>query len=390
MSEKSYPLIEQFKFYNLDYLVPMHFGGDDSDEEGMGHTRFRENERELDPTEDAYYDDYFYAADDEYEDDEDEDPAECCGAIHLAYNMDDMLRIFNVDYLEPSELLSMNVWDLFDVTKNQFDMINWSEIDPEDFPKFYETFLKEKRDISIEKRIRYSLAEAVTDYSSLTCCHGDECTSAEMREYIEHVIDTRTLPEFVHFVKLLSDYLVRFYNDALEMNRRRARNGEPTFKYVRRPKPSHLRDLHDKAFRDYQTMETERLLQNREHIENGINGISKTHQYKQFLFSNKEYTVLPVEGQVDLDFEGERLNHCVASYGGAMSRGESYIYRIRRISEINEPYFTAEIVPPKRSGESYKLNQCYTYNDTIAKSDSLKTFIKDWSKKTQFVIKCEI
>ena len=386
--EYTCPLFEQFKHYGLDYLIPQHFTRDDSDEEGIAHAFGSEGS--CDPMEDAYYDRYFDDEECEEDDYREEDlDAQPLGDISIVWNFDSLLRLFNVDYLELDEFLSMNIWDLFEISKKQFDLIDWSRISSDDFVEFYEVFLEEDRPLPIEKKILYSHAQAITDYRKIAYYHGDDCTPDEMIDYCEHIVDTHSLDSLPDLFQRLFDYL-RFFDDATEMNRRRAEAGEPTFKYVRKPKPSRIRDLHDKAFRDHQAMETERLSKDREKINTQIKWTSELPMYKKFLYSTDEYIVLPVTNQETLDYEGNYLHHCVASYGSYMAYGESYIYLIRKKDDQCIPFFTAEILPGEKANDPAKLNQCYTFDDSITKPESLKKFILEWSKATKFSIKCKI
>lgn len=385
--QTDYPLIEQFKHYELDFLIPLHFSS--ADEEEPGHT-IGEYYNEVDPAEEAFYDNYLYGdaeldGDNKYEE-EDDTPV---GEYHLVTNMDDLLTIFNADHLEPSELLSMNIWDLFGITKKQFDLIPWQDIPVDEFYSFYNWFVTEKRPLPIEKKIRYGVAQSLTEYPKIIRWHGDECTADEMIAYAEHIIDSHTVDEYREIIPMLMDYL-RFYDDAIEMDRRRVLNGENTFNYTRRPKPSHLRDLHNKAFRDHQALETERLAENRADIDRRIRDTSQTPNYQRLLYHNDEYCILAAISQDELDEEGRVLNHCVASYGSYMARGASYIYFVRKCSDPEIPYFTAEIIPPKTVSDKSYLNQLYTYNDSTAKPNSLRSFIYDWARAKGFSIKCKV
>lgn len=197
------------------------------------------------------------------------------------------------------------------------------------------------------------------------------------------------MDEVRELIPLLLDYL-RFYYDAQIMNERRIQNGEEPFRYTRRPKPSRIKDLHDKAFRDCQAMETERLAKNREAINEAIKDISETPDYTGFLYSSDGYAVLPVKSQDDLDYEGEYLNHCVATYGSYMAKGHSFIYFVRKADDPKTPYFTAEIIPSFTTHYKPKLNQLYTFDDKIDKPNSLRDFVIKWSKTKGFAIKCKL
>lgn len=384
MNFENSTLIYELREYSLDYLIPEHFTTDDSDE-GIGHVFQYEK---LDPMEPKYYSYLYDDEDDEDEDDEDEDNYSFEGRAedHL-WNLDSLLRAFDCDYLDYGEFLNTHVWDLFGITKNQFDLIDWEWIDLNNFTDFFEEFSKRDNIPSIEKRIKYSTVDTLTGYSTMFI--DTHLQREDYLEYAERLIDTHSVTDCWDIFSSLSDYY-RFYEDALEMNRRREEVGEPVFKYELTPKVAHLKDLHDKAFRDHQTMETERMKTNRQELNRKIKLISSTPDYTQFLFSSGLYTVLPVKSQEDLDEEGNVLRHCVASYGSYMARGDSYIYLIRKKGAEGIPYFTAEIIPAQSEKDVPKLKQCYTKDDKITKPDDLREFICEWARIKKFQVQCRI
>ena len=383
---EEFALIAQLKHYGIDFLIPKHID--------IEKTEYEENDYEApDPTEDRYY--FGYEYDDEELDDivyDDEDVViHTSNDVSIVEDIDGLMQVFNLDYIEPEEFLSKNIWDLFEISKKQFDLINWQMVPADDFCKFYDRFTGSNRRLPIEKRIKYSIADAVFNYRRVAFYSDDANSDDEMLKYAEHIIDTHSFDDSQHLIDLLIDYL-RFFDDAVEMDRRRYENGELAFHYVKRPKPSHLRDLHDKAFRDHQAMETERLKENRQSINARINGVSMTPEYKNLLYKNDKYVVSPVSCQEDLDIEGHELNHCVASYGGYMAKGQSYIYLVRKVSEPTKPFYTAEIIPPNTYETKSRpvLNQLYTYNDGTAKTEEFRSFIQEWVRKRNIGVKCKV
>lgn len=384
--EESYPLLEQLKHYGLDYLIPAHFNSDDSDDEGYAHTHRGMLDEMIDPTDDRYYGDFDF----ENEGLESFVPVEFEYEEAIALNLDDFCRLFNIDYMDPEELMEMNLWDLFGISKKQLDMINFSQIAPEDFRFFYNVFVDEKRDLPIEKKIRYSIATATTDYRRICFSTGAIGKHYDERvAYCERIIDTHTLSETIELMQLLLDYW-RCYNDALEMDEIRRAEGQETFDYVEMPKPSHLKDFHDKAFRDHAELATRKMSEKKEQLNAMIKAISDSKDYQRFLYRNDKYVVIAVTSQDDLNIEGEYLNHCVASYGSYMANGESYIYLVRKADDLETPYFTAEIIPAKNPPDRYKMTQLYTFNDSIEKPEELRQFVRDWAINNKFTIKCII
>lgn len=69
--------------------------------------------------------------------------------------------------------------------------------------------------------------------------------------------------------------------------------------------------------------------------------------YRQNLpysFTDKETGLLirPVSSVYELTKEGATLHHCVASYAGKVSKGETEIFLIRKIGNAKKPFFTLE------------------------------------------------
>lgn len=388
---QEYPLIEQLYHYGLEFLIPERL---DQDEE------YRNSRLKCyDPLEDAYYDQFLFdSSDDESDDDYLFNDAEY-GIVKYAYedsdstlyNLDDLIELFDRDYQDPEEVLNTNLWTLFGVTKNQFDLIDWNSIPREQFVEFYDTFRNDFGGYPIEKRILYSTAQIFTGFLDLQWCHGSECSVRDMREYLERLVDTHSVDDVQQYVSWLRDYYA-FYPDALVMNARREAEGEAILRYTVRPKPSHIKDLHDKAFRDHQAMETERAAMDRKGLNYRIDQISKLRSYSKNLFKGTEYVILPVTCQEDLDKEGQALHHCVAYYGSEMAAGRSYIYLVRRVEDTAVPYFTIEVKPANddTGNKKQQLTQCYTTHDTITKPSSLREFIKGWAKEKDILIRCKL
>ncbi len=73
-----------------------------------------------------------------------------------------------------------------------------------------------------------------------------------------------------------------------------------------------------------------------------------------------------------------------------MAEQDSYIYLIRKIKEMDTPFYTAEIKPSRTVKEKSELTQLYTFNDTIDKTDDFKKFIYNWIDKIKVNVKCKI
>ena len=399
-------LIGQFRHYNLDYLIPEDINlserTDDDDIDSGDYTDTSEcgpyegcdyDNGGLDPAEDEYFNDYVYDDDDlttelrsiDIEDRETGDK----GYLRPVCSLEDLLNVFNADYMVPEEFLSMNIWDLFGVSKKQFDMIDWTHINESNFADFYDAFTDVSRDLVIEKRIRYAIAEASTGYRSIAIHANDVITAEDLLRYAERIIDKHSFEDMRDLISEYIDYL-RFYHDGMTMDERRAQNGQPVFGYTLCPKPKNIHDLHDKAFRDYAAMETERCSKNKARLNSDIKSASNNPDYRELLYSDGKYTIEPVTSQEDLVYEGKYLDHCVASYGSFMAEQRSYIYLIREKSAPHTPFYTAEILPARTSKDRPVLNQLYTFHDSTDKSDEFRGFILDWVKKKGIVARCKI
>lgn len=396
-------LFDQLYQYGLEFLVPTESQVVVSED--------------LDPTDDRYYDYLDYESDnhshagyydddgnlvyddeeeyeDEYEDDDDmlaDDDDDNFGSNYQVKYLCELRDIFQDFQWETDEdFFNHSLWELFEITKNQLSLVPWQHIPDYSFADFYICFKRDLRSLPVEKRLLYAAVQAITGYEVFYSYCGSVLTKNEVIDYCERIIDHHDFDDAVHLIQVLEDYY-RSYSDALEMNRRREAANEPTFKYVPYPKPTHLQDLHDKAFRDHVAMETERMAEDEKQLNSRIATVSETSDYKQFLFKNSEFTVLPVTCQQDLVEEGTALHHCVASYGSYMASGNSYIFRIRENTHLDSALYTAEIIPEdRRLNKKPKLKQCYGYKDTTQKTESLRKFIKMWAQKCGFNIVCKI
>lgn len=305
--------------------------------------------------------------------------------------VDDFQSMFDdFCYTDQEEFLNMNLWELIGITKKQLALVPWKEVPDWLFVSFVNAFREDTRKLSLDKRLLYATVDAKTSYRQLAIDTNKADLTEEILAYCERIIDHHSIDDSVHLIQMLSDYY-RFYNDAVEMNRRRAEANEPQFDYIMFPKPTHLKDIHDKAFRDHVTMETERQSANKEYLDTRIAGVSSTPDYTRYLFSDDDFVILPVTCQADLTEEGTALNHCVASYGSYMASGSSYIYRIREKENPDTPLYTAEIIPEQiGSTQRPKLNQCYGYGDTTAKTTRLQQFIFKWASEKKFRIACKV
>ena len=100
--------------------------------------------------------------------------------------------------------------------------------------------------------------------------------------------------------------------------------------------------------------------------------------------TNADFAVLIAKNPADLEAEGKALHHCVGSgtYDKKMSRGETIIFFIRRINEMETPFVTFEYSP-----SSKKILQCYAKNNTKPEDNVMQFVENEWlpnaNKKVQ-------
>lgn len=64
---------------------------------------------------------------------------------------------------------------------------------------------------------------------------------------------------------------------------------------------------------------------------------------EKYKFEYNGLTIRPVVSSVELIKEGEVLHHCVGTYAKRYADGETSIFVIRKIDNLNKPYFTLEL-----------------------------------------------
>lgn len=94
--------------------------------------------------------------------------------------------------------------------------------------------------------------------------------------------------------------------------------------------------------------------------------------YKYLEYKNSKYSIIVPNEAEDVVAEGNNLNHCVGSYIGRISRGETFIVFMRESNNIDESFITVEI----------KNNTIKTAlglrNRTVLKDE--KDFLKHYAK----------
>ncbi|RJQ25542.1 MAG: hypothetical protein C4589_11120 [Peptococcaceae bacterium] len=83
---------------------------------------------------------------------------------------------------------------------------------------------------------------------------------------------------------------------------------------------------------------------------------------------NQGLLIRPAQRSDELIAEGKALNHCVGTYAKRYADGENILLLIRKISEPDKPYYTAE-VRNRRVVQIRGIDNCHPDNQ-------VKEFIK--------------
>ena len=302
--------------------------------------------------------------------------------------IDWLKQIFNADYMETDEFLQTPPWVFLNMTAAQFHMIDSSVFDQDSFIRFVEHITDEhliELFPSIEIRIRFC---------TLYACAPERVyreTDDELL-YIGNKLAGKEFNQAVTLLQFLRDYRSNL-GDARGLasfcERKDLEMPHEPFDYPDFPKPSALKDWHDKAMRDARLYHTYIDMENEQELNEGIAATVSHPNYKQFLYQEDGYSVMPVTCNQDLIDEGEFLGSCVGDYGSSLADGTSYIYFIRTKDNPDTPFYTAEI-KPDAAHLSYSLTQLFTFDNTTEKSGRFRQFIRNWCKKKRLFIKCVV
>lgn len=135
--------------------------------------------------------------------------------------------------------------------------------------------------------------------------------------------------------------------------------------------PKNFREMHDLYTKQYYRH------QNRELIEK----MQRTADRFSYLadYRGDGYCVFIARSKDELIDEGSALNHCVGrmDYDKRQADGRSVICFIRRESEPDKPFVTAEV---KINESGLKVVQCYGYRDSTV--PEVQGFVESWMKES--------
>ena len=323
--------------------------------------------------------DYYYDA---FNDDEEDDAEYPDGKYAI------LKERFLCPELTDSEFLYETPWHLLHISKAQFDLIDPADFSYKNFPIFC-SLMSNPAITSVisdvEDRIKYcTLIANLPDAAIYNLFNKDEII------YVLKLAKLKALNDAIEAMQLYQDYLSSrafaiAYND--QFIRDNPDPPHPYYNYVKCPKPSKLKDLHDKAVRDAVLYEETTNHDNIVELDKMIAEINKSVEYKQFLYTGKDYSVIAVTSVADLKLEGKVLQHCIGTYGNKFASGMSMLYFVRRNQCLDTPFYSAEIIQHPGYCE---LSQLYTFRDSIDKTEDFKLFIYQWCKDKKISIHCPI
>lgn len=104
-------------------------------------------------------------------------------------------------------------------------------------------------------------------------------------------------------------------------------------------------------------------------------------------WSNDKYAIVMPKCADEIITEGATLNHCVGNYCERVANGESIILFLRKLEELDKPFYTVEIRPNMKK---FDLVQCRGYRNSDPSKeiyDSVDNFLesyKKWFNKRKF------
>lgn len=92
--------------------------------------------------------------------------------------------------------------------------------------------------------------------------------------------------------------------------------------------------------------------------------------FEKYCFAADGLTIRPCATQEELISEGATLSHCVGGYAGAVSRGETMIFFVRRADDPGKPFYTLEY-------KNGRIEQDHGYGNRL-QTEEILAFEKKW------------
>jgi len=99
---------------------------------------------------------------------------------------------------------------------------------------------------------------------------------------------------------------------------------------------------------------------------------SRVRLLEKYIFQYKDLMIRPAESSDELIKEGAALTHCVGGYADRYAKGETNIFFIRKVSELDKSYYTIEV-------QKDKITQVHGKNNRSPNED-VKEFIRAFTR----------
>ena len=249
-----------------------------------------------------------------------------------------------------------------------------------DIPKYTLDIFKEEH---YERRVRYVLNKKILNIldkklgaNNLKYLLEKTKEESDMGNTLDLICDyAENIIEFVnennYKVTTLIDYLYRYVK--LEQGINNPKEAYGLLKdYVNMSKdlnvsyekyPKSLKKTHDICMMNYSIKKDE--IKNEEFKE----AVTK---YKNLEYSCREFSIITPKEANDLNIEGNKLSHCVASYVNDVINRKCDILFLRRTENLNEPYITIEV-------RNNRVVQCKGYGNRYPNKIE-EEYIQKWKE----------
>ena len=244
------------------------------DEYGLTDSRRDEYEPDVWET-DSYLDDYI---EEDTNNDNNEFVFEVPPPCHDIYSNNRPQTLYDLKYeldcdsMSDEDFLSMSAGDLIGITNSQLKFINKRSLQSAGISRYRDMIRSYEKELpSIEQRIRYLNVMSLVSFNYISLPKGTDTSENKKKldKYLISIALKHELDEAVQLILWYKDYL-GMYLHANIINNEHREDGEPYFDYVLFPKPSHIKDLHDKAARDYSIFMSRRAQEQKERTNRAI------------------------------------------------------------------------------------------------------------------------
>ena len=136
--------------------------------------------------------------------------------------------------------------------------------------------------------------------------------------------------------------------------------------------PKNLEAAHAKLTNEMNRRRDEEKRKRIELQEKGYREILK--KIKKLTYSSENLVIRPVNSIEELNIEGMKMHHCVATYGNKVVAEKCYIFTVRNINEPDEPLATLELSQNKK-----RIIQLRGKHNAVV-SDDIEAFCDYWLK----------